>query len=372
MKILVITQLYPTLAYRASMVFTRAVHDLVRKLPEFGINVDKVIRPINLREWPNPKANNIHIKENIEDINIETRSFRNVPVKGFILSSNDYEYFDKNVTGIDMVVAHMYQGASIAYQLFKLYGIPYIYVLHSGDFLKFQRYKHLINNAQAVFTRSIALSRQLEQKGYKSDGIVFSGIPSSLIIKSVKPIFKTNSHPLSIISVNKLQKLKNIDITLCALSELVDLDWNYTIIGEGEEFQSIASMIKSLGLTSRVKMLGEKDNNYCLAAMRESDVFVMPSAPETFGYAYLEALAAGCIVIGAKGWGIDGVVIDGHNGYLVDPRSIKDLKHTFLKIFSFPQKEIQINALMTIRKYSEERAQEQYAHLIKRYLNKLK
>ena len=40
----------------------------------------------------------------------------------------------------------------------------------------------------------------------------------------------------------------------------------------------------------------------------------MISSPETFGLAYLEAMARGNIVIGTKGWGIDGIVIDGENG----------------------------------------------------------
>jgi len=34
----------------------------------------------------------------------------------------------------------------------------------------------------------------------------------------------------------------------------------------------------------------------------------MVSAPETFGLVYLEAMAKGCIVIGTKNWGIDGIV----------------------------------------------------------------
>jgi glycosyltransferase involved in cell wall biosynthesis len=51
----------------------------------------------------------------------------------------------------------------------------------------------------------------------------------------------------------------------------------------------------------------------------------MVSAPETFGLSYLEAMAAGNIVIGAKGYGIDGIVRDGINGFLCNPRSIEEL-----------------------------------------------
>ena len=64
--------------------------------------------------------------------------------------------------------------------------------------------------------------------------------------------------------------------------------------------------------------------------MKKSDVFVMPSAPETFGLVYLEAMASGCIVVGAKGWGIDGLIKNGFDGYLVEPRDIDALKNFLL------------------------------------------
>ena len=37
----------------------------------------------------------------------------------------------------------------------------------------------------------------------------------------------------------------------------------------------------------------------------------MVSEPETFGLAYLEAMAKGCLVVGAYGWGIDGIIRHG-------------------------------------------------------------
>ena len=41
--------------------------------------------------------------------------------------------------------------------------------------------------------------------------------------------------------------------------------------------------------------------------------------------AYVEAMASGAVVIGAQGWGIDGILQDGVNGFLVAPGRVADL-----------------------------------------------
>lgn len=45
--------------------------------------------------------------------------------------------------------------------------------------------------------------------------------------------------------------------------------------------------------------------------------FLMFSVQEMFGLVYLEVMVLGCVVIGYQGWGIDGVVEESVNGYLV-------------------------------------------------------
>jgi len=49
---------------------------------------------------------------------------------------------------------------------------------------------------------------------------------------------------------------------------------------------------------------------------------------------YLEALAAGCIVIGSKGEGIDGIIVNGENGFLVSPGNVNELKQRLIEFVS--------------------------------------
>ena len=68
--------------------------------------------------------------------------------------------------------------------------------------------------------------------------------------------------------------------------------------------------------------------------MAGADFFVMPSYPEGLGIVYLEAMGEGCITIGTKGEGIDGIIRDGENGFLVerdDALAIAEIIETCVK-----------------------------------------
>ena len=64
----------------------------------------------------------------------------------------------------------------------------------------------------------------------------------------------------------------------------------FVMIGDGEQKESIAAMITSLGLDDRITMLGYQDP---LAAYQAADLFVMPSLYEGFPIAMIEAIQDG-------------------------------------------------------------------------------
>lgn len=66
--------------------------------------------------------------------------------------------------------------------------------------------------------------------------------------------------------------------------------------------------------------------------MQEADAFLMVSTGETFGLVYLEAMGQGCITVASRGEGIDGVIIDGENGYLVPAGDIGAIKDVICRI----------------------------------------
>jgi len=277
-------------------------------------------------------------------------------------------YLEECASGVDLVVAHMTRGMVLANCLYERSGIPFVCVIHGSDVATCKKLKNVFANARAVYTRSESLQKRVEKCGFKVDGVVFSGIEANLIGMRKAVDFRPGGK-LRLITVSNLQRLKNIDVVLEALASLPSrYDWEYKIIGDGEQFHDLRLQIGSLGITKKVTMLGHQKRDYCLDAMRRSDVFVMPSAPETLGLAYLEAMASGCIVIGTKGWGIDGIVEDGVNGYLVEARSVSDLTRTLKLLLDTDQQTIFEHSLNTIRRYTFENAVQNYADCLAKAL----
>ena len=73
-----------------------------------------------------------------------------------------------------------------------------------------------------------------------------------------------------------------------------------------------------------------------LGLYRESDIFVMPTTtyPEGFPRAILEAWASSLPVVATRVGGIPGLVIDGHNGLLVSPGSVDELRGAIQRIMN--------------------------------------
>lgn len=143
----------------------------------------------------------------------------------------------------------------------------------------------------------------------------------------------------SIVYAGMLIPLKKVDITLRALGELKDrYDFTFTIIGDGEEREALEQLTEELGLSSRVSFRGRVKRHTVLEEMGKADCFAMASSPETFGLTYLEAMACGDYVIGSRGEGIDGVLVDGENGVLVTPGSVEELRDALELYFTEPEK----------------------------------
>jgi len=89
----------------------------------------------------------------------------------------------------------------------------------------------------------------------------------------------------------------------------------------------------------------------------------MVSAPETFGLAYLEAMAKGCIVIGAIGHGVDGIIQHQKNGFLVEPGdkdALKKVLDEILVLHEDKREELAGMARKTILELTEKKVSDAY------------
>jgi N-acetyl-alpha-D-glucosaminyl L-malate synthase BshA len=88
------------------------------------------------------------------------------------------------------------------------------------------------------------------------------------------------------------------------------------LIGDGPERPAAQDHAERLGLSDAVLFLGKHASVDELLAC--ADLFVLPSASESFGLAALEAMAAGAPVIASRAGGIPEVVPHGEAGFLLE------------------------------------------------------
>lgn len=86
------------------------------------------------------------------------------------------------------------------------------------------------------------------------------------------------------------------------------------LVGEGPDLHPALELARELGVGDRVITTGEREDVRALFAV--SDLFLFPSAGESFGLAAAEAMACEVPVIGARAGGLPEVVTDGECGLL--------------------------------------------------------
>jgi N-acetyl-alpha-D-glucosaminyl L-malate synthase BshA len=95
------------------------------------------------------------------------------------------------------------------------------------------------------------------------------------------------------------------------------------LIGDGPDRPEIERRVGDHGLTSDVRFIGEVPDPVRWLAV--ADVFLLPSAQESFGLAALEAMACEVPVIASDVGGLPEVVQAGVTGFLCAPDAIQEM-----------------------------------------------
>ena len=189
--------------------------------------------------------------------------------------------------------------------------------------------KKYVDSFSSVGSRNKKIRESLFQKTGKESYVLYSGIPESVIEDPQSCIFCKGEkrHELNILFAGNLIPLKNVDVLIRAVCT-AECPCRLTVIGDGPEESRLRTLASQNSRSNTVSFLGRLTREETLEKMKENDVFAMVSSPETFGLVYLEAMSKGCIVIGSKGEGIDGVITHRKNGFLLEPGNERELKET--------------------------------------------
>ncbi len=355
LKILLITQQYPGYINQSKIEATYVVHYFAR---EWAKNNEVQV----IRLWPyypkifnwfkKSKTMNMHAFEekfNIEGVlvrripilKIPRINYTNINVKMIAkkIMNYIYEQFTPDVIICDIINPSIYIGHEIA----KKNNSLLVASLHNSDirYLSKKRNFKFFMDIEQDIDKIIFRSNKVEQnylKLYTGDrkesdySKIFFGIDKNEIIDMKKLKEKLLNTNKTIMIASSLKKLKKVDILIKAFSEIENKNgYVLKIIGDGPERQTLENLVEHLHCKSCIQFKGEKKREEVLTIMEQSDIFVMVSSPETFGLVYIEAMGKGCITIGSKGEGIDGVIINDENGYLCIPDDVNNLRVTLEK-----------------------------------------
>jgi phosphatidylinositol alpha-1,6-mannosyltransferase len=105
---------------------------------------------------------------------------------------------------------------------------------------------------------------------------------------------------------------------------LPHLDVLYVVVGGGRDYDRIKQAAEEAGVTDKLLLVWQPEQERLYKLFAAADVFVMPNIPipndvEGFGIVGIEAAASGLPVVASRLEGIPDAVVDGESGTLVEP-----------------------------------------------------
>ena len=253
----------------------------------------------------------------------------------------------------DVIYAHYMFCIAMLRQVKQKYAIPIVGIEHWSELNKTTLPPRLMQSgrtAYALADRLLAVSPSLQtqmKRHFDVESEVVCDMVSDVFLQPVIP--KKTAKPFVWLAVGSLIQRKGYDVLLEAFAQLGGAE-QLIIVGSGLENERLHAQAEQLGIADRVRFTGMLDKQAIISLMNESNAFVLPSRGETFGVAYIEAMAMGLPVIATPCGGPEHFV-NSDNGLLVDIDNVEQLTK------AMRQMETTIDKYQpeTIRTYVQER-----------------
>lgn len=237
--------------------------------------------------------------------------------------------------------------AFMARQIARSHGvdIPVITTLHGTDITLVGRDKTFspvvtfsINESNAI----TAVSNNLKEETYRN----FNIRKDIEVIYNFVDVKRFNKKPLTpfkqVIAPNNekilahasnfrsIKRVQDVVLVFEKVSEKIPS--KLLFIGDGPERSKVEELCRQRNLCDNVRFLGRQEEMEDILAV--TDLFILPSAYESFGLAALEAMAAQVPVISTNTGGLPEVNIDGVTGFLSEVGDVENMAENALRLLS--------------------------------------
>jgi glycosyltransferase involved in cell wall biosynthesis len=107
------------------------------------------------------------------------------------------------------------------------------------------------------------------------------------------------------------------------------------LVGDGPDLAPALDAARALGVAKLVETVGEQDQIIPLLSI--SDLFLLPSAQESFGLAALEAMACEVPVVASRVGGLHEVIDHGVTGFLHEPPDLQGMADSGIALLTDPE-----------------------------------
>ena len=147
---------------------------------------------------------------------------------------------------------------------------------------------------------------------------------------------------------------KSIDLLIESMNQILMRNDKIVlmIVGGGPQLEELMQLAKDCHVDHSVIFTGPQESSYVPSYYHVSHLFVSASITETQGLTFIEAMASGIPVIARYDKNLDGVIIDGRNGFFFRER--EELIDRIIELSSSDLSQLSCHAKEDAMKYSSE------------------
>jgi N-acetyl-alpha-D-glucosaminyl L-malate synthase BshA len=171
-----------------------------------------------------------------------------------------------------------------------------------------------------------------------------------------------------IMHISNFRPVKRVDDVVRIFSRLNrQIPSRLILIGDGPEKGRVQQTAEDEGVSDRVTFLGKQESVGEILAC--ADLFLLPSATESFGLVALEAMSCGVPVVATRVGGLPEVVPEGEAGFLADVGDVEAMADLGLLILK--DKEVWRRMSATARRVAEQFSTERVVPMYESHYRKI-
>ena len=269
---------------------------------------------------------------------------------------------------------------ALAWTLSMLTGVPYILTAHLGDVPGgvpektgkwFRWVGPFIYPIWKRAKKVIAVSEHTRQLALQNYAVTIDVVPNGADVKQLAPSKIKLNTPPRLVFAGRFMPQKNPFAIIQVLSQLQDLPWTCSMLGDGPLFEDVKREIEKAGMSGRFTLPGWGTPEIVLEQFSKSDILFMPSLSEGLPVVGVQALATGLAIVASRIGGFLDLVDDDRNGYLIDVKDIPAFVQTLRAILSDPDRLLRLReaSLQKAGDFDIQKIADQYQSILQGVLN---